>query len=215
GIEVDIRIGRGWTPQAITAAAEELGSELIVVGAHQRRAWPTDQMGNTCPAIVRKSHVPVLIWRPIRNDRDKTILAAISLRNESPPVAETAAAYAHYFGTRLVLLHAMPGTLQAYLRAVSAPAKVDEALGRIEAGARSDAEALVPAALREQLTVNVAVVRGRPIVTHILNAAESENVDLLVIGKAHGPDLAGWLLVGDITSEVITRANCAVLTVPL
>ncbi|MFQ5530304.1 MAG: universal stress protein [Gemmatimonadota bacterium] len=215
GIEAECRIGRGWAPQAITAAAEEFDSELIVVGAHQRRAGLTDEPGNTCRAIVRKSHVPVLIWRPVRNENDKTILAALSLRDESAPVAATAAAHADYFSARLVLLHAMPGTLQAYLRAVSTPAKVDEALGRIEAGARQDAEIQVAAELRERLTVNVAIVRGRPVVTHILNSAESENADLIVVGKAHAPGLAGRLLIGGITSQIITGANCSVLTVPL
>ncbi len=215
GIEAEFRVASGWTPQAITTAAEELGSELIVVGAHQNRAWPTDEMGNMCRAIVRKSQVPVLVWRPVRNETDKTVLAAVSLRDESAPVAETAAAYAEYFSARLVLLHAMPGTLQAYLRAVSSPAKVDEALGRIEAGARQDAESQVPAELRESLSMTVTVARGRPIVTHILNTAESENVDLIVIGKAHAPGLASRVLIGSITSEIITGANCSVLTVPL
>ena len=215
GIEAEIRVGSGWTPQAITTAAEELGSELIVVGAHQQRAWPGDDTGDACRAIVRKAQIPVLVWRPVRNDTDKTVLAALSLRDDSAPVAETAAAYADYFSARLALLHAMPGTLQAYLRAVSSPAKVDETLGRIEAGARQDAVAQVPAELRERLTVTVTVARGRPIVTHILNAAESENVDLIVIGKAHAPGLAGRVLIGGITSQIITGANCSVLTVPL
>ena len=215
GIQATLAVRRGWTPETLTAAVKELGVELIVIGAHQQRAWPTGESRDNTRAIVRKSEVPVLIWRPLRNDTDRSILGALSLRAEGIKVSEAAAAYADYFSTRLVLLHAMPGTLQAYLRAVSSPAKVDEALGRIEQGARQDVEATVPADLRERLNIKVSVGRGRPIVTHILNTADSENVDLIVIGKAHAPDLAGRLLIGGITSQVLEEANCSVLIVPL
>lgn len=215
GIEARYDIRHGWTPETLQLAAEEHGSELIVVGAHQRRMWPTDELGNTCAAIVRKADVPVLVWRPIRADRDKTIIAALDLREGSAPVAELAARYADYFHTRLVLLHAMPGTLQAYLRAVSSPTKVEETLERIERGARQDALSRVPAKMRETLEVQATIVRGRPIVTHILNTAEAENADLIVVGKAHAPGLESRVLLGGITTQVIRGANCSVLTVPL
>jgi len=109
----------------------------------------------------------------------------------------------------------MPGTLQAYLRAVNSPAKVEEALRRMEAGAKQDIETQVSKELRERLTINASIVRGRPTVTHILNMAETENVDLIVMGKAHAPGLASRVFLGDITSQVITGANCSVLAVPL
>lgn len=215
GIEARYDIRHGWTPETLHLAAEEHASQLIVVGAHQRRMWPTDELGNTCAAIVRKAQVPVLVWRPVRAEKDKTIIAALDLREASAPVAETAGVYADYFKTRLVLLHAMPGTLQAYLRAVSSPAKVEESLERIEKAAREDALARLPAEMRQRLQVQVAVVRGRPIVTHILKAAEAENADLIVIGKAHAPGLGGRVLLGGITTQVIRGANCSVLTIPL
>lgn len=214
GIDVRFDIRHGWTPETLHLAAEDHASELIVVGAHQNRVWPTDELGNTCAAIVRKAQVPVLVWRPIRAERDKTIVAALDLREGSAPVAETAARYAAYFKTRLVLLHAMPGTLQAYLRAVSSPAKVEDTLGRIEQQARADALSRVPGDLRDGLRIQPTIVRGRPIVTHVLNVAEAENADLIVVGKAHAPGLSGRVLLGGITTQVIQGANCSVLTIP-
>ncbi|MGI9037397.1 MAG: universal stress protein [Gemmatimonadota bacterium] len=215
GIEVEYDIRYGWTPETLNLAADEHASQLIVVGAHQQRMWPTDELGNTCAAIVRKAQVPVLVWRPVRNVKDKAIVAALDLREGSAPVAAAAAEYADYFKTRLVLLHAMPGTLQAYLRAVNSPAKVEEAIERIEKVARDDALARVPEELRERVAVQASIVRGRPIVTHILNAAETEHADLIVMGKAHAPGLGGRVLLGGITTQVIQGANCSVLTVPL
>jgi nucleotide-binding universal stress UspA family protein len=214
GIEVRCEVRRGWTPEALSLTAEEVGAELVVVGAHRTRVSPADELGSTCAAIVRRTRLPVLVWRPIRHERDKTILAAVSLRETSAPVEATAARYADYFGTRLYLLHAMSGTLQTYVRAVSSPTKTEEMMRHLEQRARAEALAAVPDDLREKLEIQVSVVRGKPIVNHILAAAEAAAADLIVVGKYHAPGLTGRVLIGGVTRQVILGANCSVLTVP-
>jgi nucleotide-binding universal stress UspA family protein len=52
-------------------------------------------------------------------------------------------------------------------------------------------------------------------VNHILGAAETEAVDLIVIGKYHAPGFTGRVLLGGITKQIIRGANCSVLTVPV
>ena len=213
GIEARCEVRGGWIPEALALTAEELAVELVVVGAHQKRIAPSDELGNTCAAIVRETPLPVLVWRPIRHERNKTILAAVSLRDGSAPIAATAARYAEYFGTRLYLLHAMPGTLQRYVRAVSSPTKADELLRRLENYARAEALERIPEDLREKLEVQVGIVRGKPISNHILAVAEAEAVDLIVLGKYHAPGLTARVLLGNVTREVILGANCAVLAI--
>ncbi len=215
GVEVRVEVRAGWTPEALVAVAQEVRAELVVVGAHQKRVWPSDELGNTCVAIIRKATVPVLVWRPIRHETNKTILAALDLRDGSAPIAATAARYSTYFGTRLLLLHAMPGTLQAYVRAVSSPTKTEDTVRLLEQRARDEALGRVPEELREGIEVQVSVVRGRPIVHHILTVAEAEAVDLIVIGKYHAPGLKGRVILGGITRQIIQGANCSVLTVPV
>ena len=151
GIDVRIEVRAGWTPEALVAVSEEIKAELVVVGAHQKRVWPSDEVGNTCVAIVRKATVPVLVWRPVRQEKDKTILAALDLRDGSAPIAATAGGYAAYFGTRLVLMHAMPGTLQAYVRAVSSPTKTEDMVRVLEQRARAEALDRVPQEFREEV----------------------------------------------------------------
>ena len=214
GIEARYEVRGGWAPEALTVAAQEVQADLVVVGAHQKRVWPSDELGNTCAAIVRKVPLPVLVWQPIRHERNKTVLAAVSLREASAPITATAAMWAQYFGTRLSLLHAMPGTLQAYLRAVSSPTKTDETVRHMEQLAREEMLSRVPEELRGDLETQVAVVRGKPVVNHILTAAEAEAADLIVIGKYHAPGLKGRVLLGGITRQVILGANCSVLTIP-
>ena len=215
GIEARIEVRLGWAPEVLATAAEEIGAELVVVGAHRKRVNPSDELGNTCSAIVRKTVVPVLVWRPVINDRDKTILAALDLREGSAPVAATGARYAAYFDARLLLLHAIPSTLHGYLRAVSTAPKVEETMRDLESEARREALGRIPEELRDQVPAQVAIVRGRPIVSHILNTAESESADLIVIGKYHAPGLVARVLLGGITAAVIQNANCSVLTVPV
>ncbi len=215
GIEARCVVRGGWTPDTLALTAAELGADLVVVGAHQKRVAPADELGNICAAIVRETPLPVLVWRPIRNERNKTVLAAVSLRDESAPIGATAARYADYFGTRLYLLHAMPGTLQRYVRAVSSPTKTDELLRRLEENARAEALDRIPEELRDRLEIQVGIVRGKPIANHILAVAEAEAVDLIVVGKFHAPGLTARVLLGNVTREVILGANCSVLTVPV
>jgi len=215
GIEARCEVRGGWPPEALSRTAEELAAELVVVGAHQKRLAPADELGNTCAAIVRETPLPVLVWRPIRNQRNKTILAAVSLRDESAPIGATAARYADYFGTRLYLLHAMPGTVQRYVRAVSSATKADDLLRRLENDARHEALERIPEDLREKLEVQVGIVRGKPIANHILAVAEAEAADLIVVGKYHAPGLTARVLLGNVTREVILGANCSVLAVPV
>jgi len=215
GIEARIEVRLGWAPESLAITAEEVGAELVVVGAHRKRVNPTDELGNTCAAIVRKTVVPVLVWRPVINDSDKTILAALDLREGSAPVAATGARYAAYFGARLLLLHAIPSTLYGYMRAVSTAPKVEEAMRDLENEARRDALERIPKDLRDQVPTQVAIVRGKPVVNHILNTAERESADLIVIGKYHAPGLVARVLLGGNTGAVIQNANCSVLTVPV
>ena len=215
GIDARIEVRAGWTPEALVAVREEIKAELVVVGAHQKRVWPSDEVGNTCVAIVRKATAPVLIWRPIRQETDKTVLAALDLRDGSAPIAATAARFAAYFDTRLVLMHAMPGTLQAYVRAVSSPTKTDDMVRVLEQRARTEALKRIPDEFRDELEIQTSIVRGRPIVHHILTTAETEAADLIVIGKYHAPGLKGRVILGGITRQIIQGANCSVLTVPV
>ncbi|MFQ5889097.1 MAG: universal stress protein [Gemmatimonadota bacterium] len=213
GVTASLVIREGWPPAEARAAATEAEAELIVVGAHRKRVSPWDEPGATAEGIVKASEVPAMVWRPVQHHRDKTVLAALDLREGSAPVAPTAARYAMYFKTRLLLLHVLPRTYQAYLRAVSTPAKAAESLRAIEEAARVAALGRVPEELRAGLDLRARVTRGRPI-TQILAAAEAEAADLIVAGQSHAPDFPGPPLLGGVTGRLIRGANCSVLCVP-
>ncbi|MGH7541940.1 MAG: universal stress protein, partial [Gemmatimonadota bacterium] len=141
----------------------------------------------------------------------RTVLAAVDLHEGSERVVGAAARFARHLGARLVLCHVMTRTLQAYLRAVSSPAMMDETLLQLQNAARQEALELVPADVTADLEVRVVVTRGRPW-TQILATAESESANLVVVGT--GRSAAGRALLGGVTERVLRASNSSVLVMP-
>lgn len=217
GVPARISVRIGWPPGEVERAAVETDSRLVVVGAHTRRIWPWDEPGATAGKIVEEATRPVLVWRPRprqADPQDRTVLAASDLREGSEGLGAAAAEVAFHFGARLVLLHVLPRTLQAYLRAVSTTQKAQETLKQVSEVARDELLRQVPAGLRDELEIQAVVVRGRP-VTQILALAENEAANLIVTGQRHGPSRAGRALLGSVTGSVLRGVNCSVLVLPL
>lgn len=217
GIPARILVRTGWPPREVDRAAEEVDAGLVVVGAHTRRIWPWDEPGATASKIVEEASRPVIVWRPRprqADPEDRTVLAALDLRAGSESVCPASAEVAAYFHARLILLHVLPRTLQAYLRAVSTTAKAQSTLKQVEGVAREELLDQVPARHREELGIQPVVVRGRP-VTQILALAENEAANLIVMGQRHSPTRTGRALLGSVTASVLRGANCSVLVLPL
>lgn len=216
GLRGPVLVEEGWVPEALNRAAVQIDAGLMVLAAHQKRVYPWHELGEKCVSIVKQATRPSIVWRQSTGEHpETTVLAALDLRENSIPVAATAAAWARHFDGRLVLIHVLPAFLQAYLRAVSTPVKVTETFRALEQAARLEALGRVPEEFRESLDISVKVVRGKPIVTHVLGAIESEEADLIVVGRSYAPNFGGFALLGGTTGRVIRGANCSVLTLPV
>lgn len=211
----EILVYRGWPPRQAARAVRESGADLLVVGAHRKRIWPWDEPGATAEAMADSAVRPILIWRPDGGrGKETTVMGCLALREGTEYVAEASATMADYFGGRLVLLHVVPGTFQAYLRAVSSPTKVEESLRNIQASARREAAGSIPETLRDELEWRIMVTRGRP-VTQILATAESEAADLIVLGRTGSGQSPDRKLMGTVAGKVVRGASCSVLVVPV
>lgn len=69
GIEMRTVIKQGDAWRSIIATAEELGSDLIVMGTHGRRGLPRALLGSVAEKVVRTAHCPVLTVH--KNDMDR------------------------------------------------------------------------------------------------------------------------------------------------
>lgn len=214
GVPARHLVRHGWPPREVQEAAAEADADLVILGAHTKRIWPWEEPGATAEAIVERSNRQVLVWRPPPRTGERAILAPLDLREGSEPVAEVAAELAHAFGARLVLLHVLPGTYQAYLRAVSSALKAETSLRRIEASAREEAESWIPEEIRPELGIQTVVARGRA-TTQILATAEQESADLIVMGRSRALQLGERTFLGSVAASVIRAANCSVLAIPI
>lgn len=140
----------------------------------------------------------------------RTVLVATDFSESADGAIEWAAELARPHGAKLVLVHAsMP-----LMPVVAAPEFVplppaayeaDRERVQIELGARTDV-------LREKGLEVVSQARSGPPVEVILDAAESEAADLIVVGT-RGLTGAKRIFLGSTAAQVVRRAPCPVLTV--
>lgn len=67
GVEVAHRISEGKPTDAILAAADALGADMIVMGTHARTGLNRLLIGSVAEAVVRQAEVPVVTLRNIRH----------------------------------------------------------------------------------------------------------------------------------------------------
>src|SRR4029453_11201549 len=90
---------------------------------------------------------------------------------------------------------------------------VDPSLQReLEAGARQQLEAVISPEDRERRRARGIVLTSNSPAAAIVEEAEEEGVDLIVLGT-HGRGAIGHLLVGSVAERVVRTASCPVLTV--
>jgi nucleotide-binding universal stress UspA family protein len=122
----------------------------------------------------------------------RNILFATDFSSASRLAGESAAAFARHFGARLHVLHVVPPVTDP----TPAPAALRAVAAELERG----------------LAVVTAIASGR-VARHIVEYAQRNDIDLIVIGT-HGRTGVSHALLGSVAEAVTRRARCRVLTVP-
>ena len=162
-------------------------------------------------------------------DKVSKILVAVDDSKESMDAAEYAVAIAKKHNAVLVALHVLPIWFTEELRdytesnGVSGGAYIPSVKGRIESY-RLEAEENWFNNIRQMgkekensivTTINFSsdvIVPNKSIVAEIVDYAENNNIDLLVIGT-RGRSGVRRLLLGSVASGVVTYAHCPVLVI--
>jgi len=63
GVSVQLHVRAGQPSEEIVAAARDLGSEIIVMGAHGKRGLASVLLGNTVEGVTKRADRPVLVVR--------------------------------------------------------------------------------------------------------------------------------------------------------
>ncbi|MGA8855776.1 MAG: universal stress protein [Candidatus Bathyarchaeia archaeon] len=145
----------------------------------------------------------------------KRLLVAVDGSDNAARAAKVAVTLAEKFGAELIVCHVIPTPSYPLAQAgMVGPATI---LSDYFAAARKDAKKVVDEAVRLAemegvKAIGVILDNVSSVVEAIVNLAEDRNVDLIVIGTR---GLTGFrrLLIGSVSSGVVSHAHCSVFLV--
>jgi len=213
GIEVEPRIVEGLPAYEIIEAATDSGADLIIMGTHGLTGAQRVLFGSVAERVVRTAPIPVLTVRhpehgfvecTIGGRRVlglKNILMPTDFSEASAYAARYAIALAKEYGARLHVLHVL---------SIAATGPDREFLER---EMKQDARKSIDQFMKDELKgleVGREVKAGEPFQV-IVTEARKKDTDLVVMGT-HGRTFLKYALLGSVTSKVVRKAPCPVLT---
>lgn len=205
GGAVGTRIARtlGQTGAFIAMEAEEENADLVVVGAHQRRAVSRAWHGSIAHGVLHSAETNVLLIPFHTADEDLRALELPSLGNilaatDLSPCGNRAVAFA--------CAMARPGTRVIILTVVQGEREVEERSAELDR-----VKAAVSRTNRSRVDSLVAV--GNDVAATICATAERLGADLVIVGR-HTRSRVAQLFTGSLSGEVLARCRRPVLLVP-
>lgn len=206
-------IAPGEPADVIAGAVLQWGAELVAVGPHEARRWAW-LTGNTVERIVQRTRRPVLVAQGWPASLPAHVVVALEHVDRVPRNVSSWMQWLYSrFHTRFRAIHGVSGAVPvSVLMGAGAPIPVasTDAQGAGESGGIADQLAAcgIP---REAVTVESDW--GDPLTT-VLDAAERDGSDLIIVGESHRARLARTLR-GDVTRTLLESAGRPVLVVPV
>ena len=205
---INTRLSQGIALEAITALADELQSDLLVMGARGAHFVREFLLGSTTERVLRKTRRPLLAVKQRPQGAYRRVLVPVDFSTHAVTAAQTAHRWLP--DAEIVLLHAYEVDIESTLRFASI---AEEQIHEYRIRAREDALAAM-AQFVDQLSIPSAqltrmVVHGAPTLC-ILEHEQSLDVDLIVMGK-HGQSTLEELLLGSVTKHVLAYCSSDVL----
>lgn len=216
GVRVSQYLEQGRAAKRITACADGLAADLIIIGTRGNTGFKRLLLGSVAEEVVRIADQPVLTVHP-GDDRPIEPVRKLLFPTDFSPAADQALAAANLIlsgseNAEIILVH----TYQI------APTVVP--LGGFGKGAsrlfvanahqlaQQATEPSVEALRSKGFRVEVVIARGDPaaIVTEL---AAERDVDVIVMGT-RGHSKLRQILLGSTAERIVEHAPCPVLTVP-
>lgn len=145
----------------------------------------------------------------------KRVLVAVDGSEDAARATKTAAILSKKFGAELIVCHVIP--TPAYYSPEVGAYNMDDLLNGYFEAARTKAKSIVD---KEKLVAEGEGVKAEAVIEDnvssvvegIVTLAEKRKVDLIVIGT-RGQSGFKRLLIGSVSSGVLTHAHCSVLVV--
>jgi nucleotide-binding universal stress UspA family protein len=208
GLSPGTSLASGPVLQEITARADALDADLVVVGARGAGFMRHLLLGATAERLLRKTLRPLLVVRQVPHGHYRRVLVPVDFSpwtRQAMGIARLVAPNAE-----ITLFHAYEVPFEGKLRFAGVE---QEEILRYRAAAERDAQEKLRQALREAgwtaRGVHLLAVHGDAS-SRILEQEEEGDADLIVMGK-HGSGITEELLLGSATRHVLAEARCDVL----
>jgi len=207
-LEIEYLAREGDASAEILHQAEEVGSDLIVMGTHGRTGLRWLLAGSVAISVLRSAHCPVLAIhsteQPSQSEEIKVILHPTDFSQGCEAALSVARLVARGLGARLVVLHVAPFNILADGTMVAPidPRAVQDALEDMRK--RLEGPDL-------KYPVETRFSQGDA-AAEVLRIALELECGLIVMGT-HGRTGLGRLLMGSVVEFVMPRAACPVLVV--
>jgi nucleotide-binding universal stress UspA family protein len=212
GVKTDVIVDEGNAAARILEQASSCQADLIAMGTHGLSGFERFMLGSVTEKVLRKATCPVMTVPPAAETSAKVpytrLLCPVDFSESSLAALRFAFSLAEEADARLTILHVFDWPPDDGL--LTKRFDVPEYRRLVEEEARGRLEALVTDDVRVWCKPATKVTYGKPY-REILQAAESEGADLIVIG-VHGRSPLDLTLFGSTTNQVVRGASCPVLT---
>jgi nucleotide-binding universal stress UspA family protein len=203
--------------ETIVNVAEEVHSDLTVLGTHGHSGFDRWVLGSVTEKVLRKARCPVLtVPRPVTEQPFdvlrlfKRILCPVDFSESSMKALEYALTLAKEADAELVLMHVIEGLAgPRHWEQLTNPSIVGY-LRLSEEHALTRLREVVPKDAQTWCTPRELLVTGKPH-EEILRVAREQDVHLVVMG-VHGRNPIDLMFFGSTTNHVVRAAACPVLT---
>jgi nucleotide-binding universal stress UspA family protein len=220
GAEPDVALLTGTVVTELTRFASRKRIDLIVMSTHGRGGFSRAWMGSVADSLIRRARVPILLVRatgedgPSRPPSIARVLVAVDGSEPAEIAVRHAATLCRVTGAECSIIRiVVPPIRIISSRIPDTAAMVREKTDEDSAEAREYLRDLLSRSPDLPESTRTAVVIGYQPAAAILDAAGSENVDVIAVGtRGHGA--AARLIVGSVADKVIRGSPVPVLVCP-
>jgi nucleotide-binding universal stress UspA family protein len=211
-VPIQITIEEGKPARVITATAERLPADLIVMGTHGRGGFEHMLLGSVTERVLRSACCPVLIVPPAvthvpPKPEFRRLLCPVDFSLASDLALTHAFSLARETGALVTVLHVLELIPE---ETWAKPMDVPEYRRLRKRDARERLHAALPVHAGENAPIE-SLAMGKPY-AEILRMARESKADLIVMGVS-GHGAVERMFLGSTTNHVVRSATCPVMTV--
>lgn len=225
GREVETVLLTGYPAEQIIQYAEQHKPDLLVLGAKGLRGTLRILLGGVAQQVVEYASCPVLIVRTPHTQVKRALLVtdgsehsqyALDHLGSCPLPADTALDIIHVLPPEMtteMLYRSWPYGIDVIPPVISS--EVDESLAARAQEEEDQGHALLQKSLDVLTGMGIqarTILKRGDAATEILDYAQEEQVDLIIVGS-RGLSQIRNLLLGSVSSKIIHYAHCSVLVV--